>query len=340
MDNVENLCSALLHKMQTVDSMFSILYLHPNAMKHHIDFVELHGDFNINVVGAFSEYITTKDVASADKFKLCIASNDYYGRLTKIVNGIALTDPPRQVKLLIKEFNQHAVESTIHVIDAKTCPCGSQLQVYPKTSELICDGCGAVTALCGALFDDNPVYVQEGSRVKHGKYDTSRHCRFWIERIQALENIEIDAKCVTALTMCMEREGLSDKTLMCSHIRSYLKETGNTQYNDHIPLLRKIITGYTPPQLTREELRILYNLFDKSIGIFDIVKHPGKSNNIYYPYIIYKILDHILQKGQRKKEILQCIHLQSRETLIANDNIWILICKHLRVVLFVPTIRI
>jgi hypothetical protein len=94
-----------------------------------------------------------------------------------------------------------------------------------------------------------------------------------------------------------------------------------------------------PPQLTHGELRQLYNLFDKSVNAFDVVKPADKSNTMYYPYIIYKILDLIVSNGMRKKRILECIHLQSRDTLIANDNLWECICATLSDLEYRPTDR-
>ena len=72
----------------------------------------------------------------------------------------------------------------------------------------------------------------------------------------------------------------------------------------------------------------------------EILKAPkvdnNKTNTIYYPYIIYKILEAILSSGNRKYLILECIHLQSRETLIVNDKIWEKICKYIDIT-YIPT---
>ena len=49
-------------------------------------------------------------------------------------------------------------------------------------------------------------------------------------------------------------------------------------------------------------------------------------------FFIYKIVEQILNKPEhekRKKEILSCIHLQSNDTLIENDNTWFLICDYI-----------
>ena len=92
-------------------------------------------------------------------------------------------------------------------------------------------------------------------------------------------------------------------------------------------LIKKIITGIAPPQLTDAELRKLYNLFNKVVGAFEETKQSDKCNTLYYPYLIYKILEYILPSDIRKKKILECIHLQSRDTLITNDTQWEKICQ-------------
>ena len=41
----------------------------------------------------------------------------------------------------------------------------------------------------------------------------------------------------------------------------------------------------------------------------------------------------------RKKEILSCIHLQSFQTLCANDVIWVPICARIPEFVYIPTDR-
>ena len=50
-----------------------------------------------------------------------------------------------------------------------------------------------------------------------------------------------------------------------------------------------------------------------------------RQNKPYYPYFIYKILENMFCKSS-KIRILECIHLQSRETVIDNDLIYEKIC--------------
>lgn len=320
-------------------------------------------NYEMDVVDILTEYYDDNDEdliekhnknTMADVYGMYITSGNYNGQLEQCMDFIETIleyimsnsnkkyseENIRELSILVKKFKRSKISTSISTIKYDNCVCGTKMKIFPNTSELVCPTCGKVLVLYGTVFEDTQFYNQEGQRSKHGCYDPSRHCKFWVYRIQAKETTEIPKKCIDQLVYCIKRDGITDcRRLLCSQLRIYLKETHNTEYNDHIPLIRKIITGIVPPQLTCNELRQLYNLFDKSVNTFDTIKPTGKSNTMYYPYIIYKILDLIIPSGIRKKRILECIHLQSRDTLIANDNLWELICEKLPDLEYRPTDR-
>ena len=321
--------------------------------------------YEMEVVDVLSEYyddcaesdpiIEQNKNTVTDNYGMYITSCNYNGKLNQCMNFIEtiskhikkVSETKKKWKEnvsklteLIKKFKRSKIVTPVSEIKYDTCLCGAKMKVFPNTSELVCPICGNVLMLYGTVFEDTQFYNQEGQRSKHGCYDPSRHCKFWVHRIQAKENADIPKECIDQLIYCIKRDGIMDcRRLLCSRLRVYLKETYNTDYNDHIPLIRKIITGIVPPQLTHSELRQLYNLFDKSVNAFELVKPADKSNTMYYPYIIYKILDLIVSNGMRKKRILECIHLQSRDTLITNDNLWESICSTLPDLEYRPTDR-
>ena len=89
-------------------------------------------------------------------------------------------------------------------------------------------------------------------------------------------------------------------------------------------------------------MQLIHIYFDKVIHIFDEIKPPEKTNCPYHPYFIYKIIEQIIKKKSdriRKLKILACIHLQSRETLVENDRIWVLICLRILEFTYIPTDR-
>ena len=89
-------------------------------------------------------------------------------------------------------------------------------------------------------------------------------------------------------------------------------------------------------------MQLIHLYFDKVIRIFDEIKPPGKTNCPYHPYFIYKIIDQIIKSDDdkiRKSQILSCIHLQSRETLVQNDLLFDIICKRIPEFTYKPTDR-
>jgi hypothetical protein len=219
------------------------------------------------------------------------------------------------------------------------------MKIIANLSEIVCTHCGITENLYGTVFEDEQFYYQEGQRSKHGSYDPSKHCRFWIERIQARESKDIPDSVIEAVRNCIRRNNIRNKEdITCKEIRKYLSQTRNSGYNEHIPLIRKMIIGISPPQLTDQELQLITIYFDKVIRIYEEIKPNDKINVPYHPYLIYKIIEHILQKKakntkKRINEILSCVHLQSRETLIENDKTWKHICDYIDEIEYKPTDR-
>jgi hypothetical protein len=319
---------------------------------------DVKNSYEMDVVGALTDYYEVEDsvvkkLDTPDTYGMRIVSNNYNGKLIQCMNFVEhICDHlmaemggryEKTISILctsVRNFKRSKISTHIKEIAYDICACGSKMKIYPTTSEIVCEACGESLKLYGTVFEDTQFYNQEGQHSKHGNYDPSRHCKFWVYRIQAKKNADIPKECTDAITYCIKRDGVKDaRKLLCSQIRLYLKETHNTEYNDHVPLIRKIITGIAPPQLTCDELRMLYNLFDKAVNIYEMIKPPEKSNTMYYPYIIYKILDFNLPNNTRKRLILECIHLQRRDTLIANDNLWGEICKILIGLPYKPTDR-
>ena len=232
-------------------------------------------------------------------YEFFMTSNDYYGKLDRCMKYIGIQETLAKTKLSREVYDFCCEKMNLH------------------NEELVCPKCGKVRA----VIESELIYETPKS------YDQTKHCKFWVDRIQALNSKDIPKKIIDDVVYCSKRDNM--QKLSCPQIRCYLKETRNSDYNDYVPLIRKIITGISPPQLTEGELRKLYNMFSKATAV------ESTGNTVYYPYLILKCLEHILKKGKRKNKIIECIHLQSRETLIANDILW----EGLKICKFKPTDR-
>lgn len=284
-------------------------------------------------------------VGKIDRFYVSIKNT-----INSIINSDAITKVQiNTIKSMFTSYENSTITRNISNIVYNRCNiCGREMKIVANLSEIVCTHCGITENLYGTVFEDEQFYYQEGQRSKHGSYDPSKHCRFWIERIQARESKEIPESVIDAVKGCIRYNKIRNKEdITCKEIRKYLSQTRNSNYNEHIPLIRKLIIGVSPPQLTDQELQLITIYFDKIIRIYDGIKPNDKINVPYHPYLIYKIIEHILTKKsvkhvnskKRINDILNCIHLQSRETLIENDKTWEHICKFIEEITYKPTDR-
>jgi hypothetical protein len=216
--------------------------------------------------------------------------------------------------------------------DYETCTCGAKMIVAPISSELFCpnDECGEIRVLHGTVFEDYQFYNQDGQKTKHGSYTHMRHLKFWIERIQARENKEFNARDYEKINNCIKRDGVLSSVLNCAVMRSYIKECNLTTLNNHATLLVRIKTGRLPPQITYDENVELSNKFAKMMELYDRLNPEetfDRQNKPYYPYFIYKILESMFRRNPQKIKLLDCIHLQTHATVSENDSIYMKICE-------------
>jgi hypothetical protein len=306
--------------------------------------------YEADVIDILTEYYcgnSLKKKRAIEQYDIRVTTGGYSGKLSQCIKFVEalhahICDSKSRtddISMLIQEYKRTAVNCVVHEVDYFECECGSEMTVVSSSSELICPDCGISKKLWGTVFEDVQFFSQEGQKTKTGNYDPVRHCRFHIERIQAVEGVVIPSECLDAVRKCVRRDRLMLKRLLCEQVRNYLKETGFTEFNDHVPKIRKLISHVAPPLLSSTELKQLYAKFNCAVSAFDQVKPAGKSNTIYYPYIIYKILHDMLTRNRRKTLILECIHLQSRDTLISNDVLWESMCELMPSVTYKPTDR-
>jgi len=329
------------------------------SIKVLTDYYELMNNYNENFRGNKSD--TDKNKFISDKseyfqqYQIFIRKQNFISKLDRLYNifknkiqillqknNICIKNNVDIIKNIFHTYENNIINKTISRVKYDICPnCSINMNVLSSQSELICKNCGFTETLYGTVFEDEQFFYQEGQRTKHGSYDPSKHCRFWVDRIQARETTEIPKKVIDDIKKSLKVSIGNIDDITCRLIRKFLRRTQNSKYNEHIPLIRKIITGITPPQLTDEELQLINIYFDKVIKIYEDIKPSNTINCFYHPYFIYKIIEHLLKNGSKMRlaKILQCIHLQSRETLIKNDKIWKKICEHITEIEYVPTDR-
>ncbi len=285
----------------------------------------------------------SKKAAHTDFVKIFHANNiigelDRLYNLTQRLKKIYKLEEPSLAELT-KTYEISIIDESFTNTKADICTkCKIPYEIEEKTAEYVCMQCGRLEKLSGVVFEDEQFYYQEGQRTKHGKYDPIKHAKCWLERIQAREMTEIPKDVLNAVKACIKRDQLWLDRISCETIRKYLKQLKKTGYNDHVPLIRKLITGIEPDQLTEHETQLVYMYFGIVLQVYTTIKNDP--NCPYHPFFLYKIIEQILSKpkdAKRRKNILSCIHLQARATLVVNDRLWFSICDHVPEFNKIPT---
>lgn len=265
---------------------------------------------------------------------------------SSVINSLSAIDNTNnkesinKLKSLIQKFQNIKLDfkPTEEMLDY--CECGNIMQVIASSSEMVCNHCGYLYELKGTVFDDNQFYSQEGTRYKHAGYEPSKHCKCWLERIQAKETNTILSAQINKIEACIKRDGITNKKrLTIEQIRKYLKDTGLTELNEHVALIKKLITGIAPPQLTYAETQDITNSFSKAVKAYNIIRPSCKSNILFYPFIIWKLIEMHVSDFIKRKALLSFIHLQGPQTLVSNDQIWQRICNVIPGFKYRPTDR-
>lgn len=346
--NIESCHSGTIHNIDVIERCFCLIRddnLLPNGVIYQsrydrmIDVVDsMKSDYTTGVLGILSNYYREHNEEVANAY--FVFTNEYQKKINQCIEYIRVINEYKYNTELSGELKKINCIPMIDTINTKydNCVCGNIMNTMPLTSELVCPICGLSIQLNGIVFGHSQFYNQDSGSVKPGNCVASKHSKYWIHCIQATERIDIPGDAIDKISGCIIRDNINRNRLMCFHIRRYLKELELTEFNDHIPYIRSKIIGYTPPQLTLYELRVLNSILDKCISIYERIGTSHKSNK-KYPYIIYKILDHILDKGDRKNKIMECIYLQGSKTLISSDITWEEVCKCLDDIKFIPTDR-
>jgi hypothetical protein len=321
---------------------------------------QLYVDYQMATVGILAEYykINSNDDIVSEKYNKKVTMENFVSRIdeliTKIKSLLRVIEASKTIsesrknksssksknKIQKRDPNIIAIENALSAIgnininlgvkslDSDHCKCGAVFVIVPEYSEKRCINafCGRIKIMTGNVFKDD---LQSGNDLQKSKcngYDFNRHFNFWMERLQALEHKSFPAEELAKINACITRDKLSVKRLNCRIMRGYLKETGLTEYNDHIPLLVKTFGSKGPPQYEFTEIRDISIKFNKIINLYHKV-NPNGSNRPYYPYFIYKIVEEKFKENPEKLRLLDFIHLQSEDTIKKNDEFYKQICE-------------
>jgi len=294
-----------------------------------------------------------KNIIVDDYHKL-VLKESIYDDIQIVADAIRKEKNPKILAMMrdykkIPAYRSPSVATTYkNVKQGELCStCNGCMFMNNETSEMMCSQCGEIQPIIGTVFDDLQIYYQEGPCSKHASYERIKHGEKWLLKIQAKENVDIKKEIINDVKRQMRHKDITDvRKVTHDLIRECLRKAGHTKYNEHISLIKKIITGISPPQLTEKEQSITLYYFDLIVEIFEQKKPKYKHNCPYHPFFIFKILEQeivlkedTLVQMNRKRKILSNIHIQSENTIRKRDKFWKIICVEITEFVYIPTDR-
>lgn len=263
----------------------------------------------VNYLTFLSKYDKTKISNIVDKLNLIINDNmthsqPIYGSVVKFDAKFGTND--------IKQDQQSP---------GKKCECGAKCDFLSEFSELVCPDCGLVQFIISTPYRE---LDSEYSVKKIISSEPIRHFKFWVECLQGDREIKISEKEEAQLLINIRRDKITKSALTYNMMREYLKSTKLTKYNNYVVYLVYKYTGRKPRRISPEDYREMSTKFNLAMEIYSKL-NDEHGNRPYYPHTIYKLIEHKFKK--KYQEILDAIHLQSRETTVKNDNSWKMICE-------------
>lgn len=201
----------------------------------------------------------------------------------------------------------------------KLCTCET-----PRVCEDSCSNCGRTKMLHTYEHDEvytigAPIYNKSDQRVIQMK----NH----IENAQGYSVVNIPELVVEKM-----RTDLS--TFESIEIVRWLRRNNYNRFRPCVNYFIYELTGERPPKLTDVEHRRIIDLFTL---IMETRENLGMRGSISYRYMIFKLVECILESSVRRDDILRAIHLPKPHTLVDLDKNWALVCEHIESLIYKPT---
>jgi hypothetical protein len=257
---------------------------------------------------------------------------------------------------LVAAYGNIKISFPIEKINTDLCICGAKLVIPDDTIEIVCSKCSVIKILVGTAHDKDKNDKYTNTTSKNKRYEPKRHCDKRLMQIQAKEDKKIPSDVIEKLIELAKidyRYGngvRSMQQMSCKQVRRWLKQKSFTKYNHHAPLIRKLVTAefgeaISPPQLTPEEEQQILLDFNVAVKCYEDItqtakykeryenvrgrtRQRNKPNKFYYWFVLFQIISHILKDtDKRKNRLLECIHMQSNDTIDKDDDIWKMMCE-------------
>jgi ribosomal protein S27E len=234
---------------------------------------------------------------------------------------------------LIDVENQSLSRPTELITDiCSTCP-ESNIIHFASTSDLVCDGCGAVIAI-SVSTELSYKEEQETEKIINYSYKRENHFNEWLSQFQGQEMTDIPESVIDQLRSELKKMKVKKlEDITHAKVRGLLKKLRLNKYYEHVPYIANTLSGIKPPNMPQELEEYLRIMFKDIQKPFDNNCPTERKNFLSYSYVLYKFCELLGEDIYLEHFPL----LKSKEKLYQQDVIWKKICHDLKWE-FIPTV--
>lgn len=252
--------------------------------------------------------ITVLGHIGAPSYIPIISMNNYINDLNFIVMVCKNIDNSAD----IKKIESIPVEKN----EVKKCNnCHSKEVNYIASSQIVCYKCGCVVS-SESEYQNEEVYIN-GVSQKQIKYTCRSHAKYWVSRLQGLEKTYIPVKVIA-----MIKKQIGESSLTIESLRKIMKKLKLGRYYCNIVKIYTIVTGTSAIILSYDEVKCIYQRTTIIFECYEKIKKEGVKNNLYFPFLISKIVEAIMIPDERLEIFNSYIHRQSKVKIKENNSIW------------------
>jgi hypothetical protein len=225
-----------------------------------------------------------------------------------------------------------------HIANGSNCTdCGAKMRIIPEACEAVCDNCGRVITIDNTTtnaysYTGGSSYIANTCtlRGRRSGYNFVRHLKIWLDRLQAIESDEFNARDIDVIRTSIISEHVSERDvhwsdITCDDIARHLSLCSLSYLGEHIPKLVKTFGGKAPPILDYDSEQIIFRDFSHIMEVYAIL-FQGPGNKPYYPFFISKIIRRRFACDSDAWRILKYVTRQGRDTVNRHDKIYERIC--------------
>lgn len=247
---------------------------------------------------------------------------DYLLNSTELLNQFINSSDISTLNTLRQEYNYKFKNDNLVVPinnNIDLCTNCNNLMYY-TCGEFVCSHCGLTIQSC-TIEDYNEIPYKEivelDNRTPY-RYDKITHLEDHLNRIEAVEQVQIPQEVLDKVLIEMEKERLSLSRLKEKKVKLYLKKHNLTDYYGNLTLIVNKLNGRKPLKFESETRQKITELFQKTREPYERHKPVGRSSFFSYHYILRQIF--LIMGHPEYVNYLQL--LKSKEKLRDQDEIF------------------